>query len=115
MGRGKKTAGASGIIQMDTSDGEGRGELLDRTLPLSTLPCRAAETELSREGGTWGGREGERGWDRLIRHDRIRLGASSIIRTKLAHRNTQLDGSIEEGEEEREGRGGKDPRHVHSH
>ena len=96
---------------MDTSDGEGNF-LIER---FRSRHCHAEQQRQSGEGGTWGGREGERGWDRLIRHDRIRLGASSIIRTKLAHRNTQLDGSIEEGEEEREGRGGKDPRHVHSH
>ena len=67
---------------MDTSDGGREGgreeeELLDRTLPLSTLPCRAEEAG---QGGD--GREGDvRVRVGLIRHDRTRLGAPSIIRT----------------------------------
>ena len=56
---------------------------------------QSSRDRVEREGH---GVEARRGRDRLIRHDRIRLGASSIIPTKLAHRNTQLDDCIEEGE-----------------
>ena len=66
---------------------------------------QSSRDRVEREGHGVEGRERERGWDRLIRHDRIRLGASSsIILTKLAHRNTRLDGCIEEGEEVKEGK-----------
>ena len=58
-GEGRKTAGASGIIQMDTSDGEGNF-LIER---FRSRHCHAEQQRQSGEGGTWGGREGEGGID----------------------------------------------------
>ena len=103
----------------------GEEELLDRTFPLSTLPCRAEQSRAERRqrGRGWNGREGDvRPSVRvgLIRHDRTRLGAPpSITRTRLGRPsevgtrtpNSMVVVALKKGKQGRERRG--EERHVH--